>query len=135
MVPPPSVIGLWICEQVIIDSKTNNPSLISVYTGRAYASFPTEAIPFSIFCSLTDASGSAILRLAVEHLESGSEVFAHDYSVEFPSRLAVVNLHVRLKTLRFPMPGTYAFDLFSQGKSLAQRRLRVYQAGDSQDGI
>ncbi|HUG92559.1 MAG TPA: hypothetical protein VML55_17095 [Planctomycetaceae bacterium] len=126
MVPRPSAIGLWICEQVIVDAQTNNPSLISIDTGRRYPGFPTEAIPFSVFCSLTDTAGSGRMRLDVEQLATGRAIYSRSAPIEFPQRFAVVNVSHRIQDLRFPEPGTYMFELFVDDESVARRRLRVY---------
>ena len=126
MIPRPSLIGLWICEQVIIDSRTNNPSLISIYTGRQYPAFPSDPVPFSVFCSLTGTAGSGTMRLDVEQLASGRCIYSRSGPIHFPHRFAVVNISHRIQDVRFPAAGTYMFELFIDDDSVARRRLRVY---------
>lgn len=130
MTPPPTAIGLWICERVIIEAGTGNPSLICAFTGRQFQRFPTDPIPFSVFFSLTDTTGSGIMRLEVNWLDTGENVYTTQRPIAVPDPLYIVNVHFRLQNLRFPGKGVYAFDLFVDEDLIAQRKLRVYRSGE-----
>jgi hypothetical protein len=47
--------------------------------------------------------------------------------MDFPDRNKVVNLSLRLRGVRFPVPGLYEFQMLVDGDLIAQRKLRVYQ--------
>jgi hypothetical protein len=133
MMPTPSVIGLSICQVVIVDARSNNPSIISLFTGHAFDSFPTDRVPFSVFCTLTDAAGSGTIRLEVRRLTDDSShfggtelIYIQQGPIEFPDRLRILNVHFRLTKLRFPRPGSYLFTLRVDGEWVADRKLRVY---------
>lgn len=57
MTPPPMAIALIICEQVIVDHQTRNPSPISIFTGLKVEKFPSPQQQFSVFASLTNGCG------------------------------------------------------------------------------
>lgn len=128
MTPTPSVVGLWICERVIIEAGTQNPSLglVASFTGRGFDEFPTPTIPFSVFCFLTDAEGSGRIVIEVTDLATDDEIYRREDQIVFPSRRTIGHVHFRIRDLDFPKPGVYSFDLFVDGEFIAQRRLRVY---------
>ncbi len=102
-------------------------SRISAFTGRGFAEFPTEAIPFSVFCALTDAEGTGRIELRVSDVETSDTVYRLTGPIEFRDRLTPVHANFRLRDVRFPIPGVYAIDLLVDGDLITQRRLRVYQ--------
>jgi hypothetical protein len=42
MVPDPTVLALILCEQVIVDQHSHNPSAINIFTGLAEDGFPYD---------------------------------------------------------------------------------------------
>lgn len=137
MLPLPTVLSMYICEQVIVDQHSRNPSLISVYTWRGFLDFPTDRVPFSVFCSLTNAQGKGTIRLEVSRLlpdhadpDEESVLYSQDGELVFPSRHAIVHAAFRIRSLVFPQPGVYEIRLRVDGESIVARRPRVYQRGE-----
>jgi hypothetical protein len=126
MVPDPTALALILCEQVIVDQRSHNPSPINIFTGRAVDRFPSEAQRFSVFAALTDGQGNGRLEVRAVRLDTGEQFYAQQYPVTFPDRGTVVNINVRVRSLRFPVAGVYDFLLLIDGHLVAQRRLRVY---------
>jgi hypothetical protein len=130
MVPDPTALALMLCEQVIVDQGSRNPSPINIFTGRVVDRFPSDPQRFSAFAALTDGQGAGRLELRAVRLDTGDQFYAQQYPIHFPDRSMVVNVNVRVRNLRFPVPGVYEFMLLVDGNLIAQRRLRVYaQAG------
>jgi hypothetical protein len=69
MTPKPVVIGLLLCDRVIVDKDTNSPSAIGIFTGLAVERFPSEPQRFSVLAVLTDAQGDGRGKLAVYRLD------------------------------------------------------------------
>ena len=126
MKPTPTAIGLVLCEQVIVDHRSKCPSPINIFTGFSVESFPSEPRPFSVFSSLTDGLGAGTLELIVVRMDTNERTFAQRYPIQFPDRRVVVNTHIRLRHIRFPVDGYYDFQLLIDGELVAQRMLRVY---------
>jgi Family of unknown function (DUF6941) len=125
MTPNPTVVGLWICERVIYEYRTMNPSIISIFNLWRFPAFPTECRPFSVICGLTDAQGTGRIELRVSDAESNDRIFTQFGPIRFPDRLLVVHGHFRVKELSFPWPGVYSFDVFVDGEYLCSQRLRI----------
>lgn len=130
MTPTPAAIGLWICERVIIESGTTNPSLISLFSGIAVRELPAASAPFSVFASLTDGQGRGRIGLQVEYLKNGNTIYQQEREIQMPSPLLVVNVHFRIRQIRFPGEGEYGVNLLVDDELLARRRLRVYTSGE-----
>jgi hypothetical protein len=132
MTPKPIAIGLLLCDRVIVDKDTSSPSAIGIFTGLAVEHFPSDPQRFSVLSVLTDAQGDGRCRLAVyrlnEHWLRQEETYATEHAIRFPDRFAVLNFHLRIRTIRFPEAGSYDFVLFVDADEIAHRRVRVYQA-------
>ena len=127
MVPAPQALGLTLCERVIIEQGTKNPSLIGIFLARIVEGFPSEPVVFSAFAPLSDGSGTGTIELVAVRLETDEQIYMQRGEVTFPHRFAVVNAHFRVSKLRFPAPGSYAFMLLVDGDLIAQRRVEVYR--------
>jgi hypothetical protein len=125
MTPPPVAVGLIVCEQVIVDQHTRNPSPISIFTGLAVESFPSPPQRCSVFASLTNGRGDATLRLVVTRLDTGETIYEQRFPIRFPDPLLVVNVNIRVRGVRFPVPGHYEFALHVDSDPVAHRTLRV----------
>ncbi len=131
MTPKPIAIGLLLCDRVIVDKDTSSPSAIGIFTGLAVEGFPSDAQRFSVLSVLTDAQGEGRCKLTVyrlsEHWLRQEEIYATGHTIGFPDRFAVVNFHLRVRTIRFPVAASYEFVLFVDADEVAHRRVRVYQ--------
>jgi len=126
MVPDPTALALLLCEQVIVDQHSRNPSPINIFTGLAVERFPSDPQRFSVFAALTDSQGEGRLEVRAIRLDTGEQFYAQQYPLQFPNRATVVNVNIRIRNIRFPVYGEYEFLPLVDGHLLAQRKLRVY---------
>jgi Family of unknown function (DUF6941) len=131
MAEPPIVLGLTLCDYVIVEEGTRKVSLIGAFTSMAVEEFPAVSPPFSVYAALTDASGNVTIRLVVVRLDTDEEVYSFQGTAHFPDKLAAVGFYLHIQDCSFPVPGFYQFTLDVDGEWVAHRRLRVYQKGDS----
>jgi hypothetical protein len=128
MIPPPSAIGLTLCDYVILEEGTRKISLVGSFTGLQVLGFPSVPQRFSVFAVLTDGMGDGTIELAVTQLETDQEIYSVRRSVHFPDRFMEVRVLFRVGQCSFPVPGTYLFTLLVDGDWIAHRRLRVYSS-------
>ncbi len=126
MGPRPIVVGMSLCDYVIVEERTKKLSLIGTFTGLGVPHFPALVAPFSVFAVLTDGLGGATMELLVTHMDTNEETYSHQASLTFPDKVTEVSYHLRLRQFVFPAAGTYQFTLLLDGEWMAQRRLRVY---------
>src|SRR5262245_3803408 len=123
MDPRPVVLGLNLCDYVIVEERTRKVSLIGTFSGLGTAEFPALAPPFSVFAMLTDGLGSATIELIVIQMETNEQVYLHQAVLTFPDKVAEVRYHLRVRQCTFPTPGNYQFTLVLDGEWMAHRRL------------
>lgn len=128
MTPDPTALALVLCEQVIVDQQSQNVSPINIFTGLAVDAFPSLPQRLSVFAALTDAQGAGRIELRCLRLDTGDQFYEQQYSIAFPDRATVVNVHIRVRNIRFPVAGVYEFLLLVDNHLIAQRTLRVYSS-------
>lgn len=131
VIPDPTPLALILCEHVIVDQQSQNPSPINIFTGLAVDQFPSGPQKFSVFVALADSQGIGRLELRGIRLDTGNQFYSQTYPIHFPDRATVVNVNIRLRNIRFPVAGIYELLLLVDGNLIAQRRLRVYASSPS----
>lgn len=126
MDPRPVVLGLNLCDHVIVEERTKKVSLIGTFTGLGANKFPALLPPFSVFAMLTDGVGSVTMKLSITHMDTNEVVYSYSGNLQFPDKVAEVAYHMRLRQCILPAPGLYQFTLWIDNEWAAQRRLRVY---------
>jgi hypothetical protein len=127
MIPIPQALGLTLCDRVIIEQGTRNPTLVGMFLARIVERFPSEPVAFSAFAPLMDGSGTGTIELVAVRLETDDQIYSQQGEVTFPHRFAIVNAHFRVSKIQFPAAGPYSFILLVDGELIAQRRVEVYQ--------
>jgi hypothetical protein len=125
MIPPPIVLGLTICEKVIVEEGTRNVTIMSTFTRLVVEEFPSPPQRFSVYSVVTEGLGDATILLTVTNLETDEEVDRIERGIHFPDRLTEVRLVFQIRECSFPVEGTYQITLYIDGEWLAQRRLQV----------
>jgi hypothetical protein len=128
MTPPPIAVSLILCEQVIVDRDSGRPAPIGIFSRFYVDRFPSGPQRFSAFASLTNGRANGTVRLVASRLDTGEAIYQREHPIAFSDPLEVVNLRMRLRSIRFPVPGLYEFVLFVDSDPVAQRTLRVSQA-------
>jgi hypothetical protein len=125
MNPPPTPVGLTLCERIIIEEGTRNVTLVNCFSRLRAQSFPAVPAPFSVFAVLTNGHGDATIELVISRLDTLDEIDAQRLQGHFPARLAEVRIFFRVGQCSFPTPGVYEVSLRVDGDVAAARRLSV----------
>lgn len=85
-----------------------------------------------MFAVLTNTQGNGQAKLAVHRLDDHwlrqEEIYSTKHPIQFPDRFAVLNFHLRVRTIRFPSAGMYEVVMYVDSDEVAHRRVRIYQA-------
>jgi hypothetical protein len=126
--PPPDVLALLICDQIISDRMTGKQSLIGMFSRIHSRRFPAIHPQLCVFVALTEGHGKTDLTIRlVDGNESRPPLVEGRGSVDFKDPRAVANLALQFHGLRFPTPGEYRVQLWSGGALLRQARLQLVQ--------
>jgi hypothetical protein len=121
----PTVIGLIVCEQVIVEKDTDNVSLINCFTNKRVGSFPSSPQRLAVATFMTDGLGTIPMELTIKQLDTLDVIESQSVSVRFPSRLQEVRFLFRWSNCVFPAAGDYDICLLTRNELLAQHRMRV----------
>jgi hypothetical protein len=125
MIHLPTSRGLTVCEQIIVEERTRNVTLVNCFTRLFMDQFPSEARPFAIYSSLIDGFGEITLDLLTYRLDDYEEISKLSQRVQFPDRLQEVKYLFRLNHFAFPVEGQYQVSLLADGELIAQNRIDV----------
>ncbi|HVS39112.1 MAG TPA: hypothetical protein VMS17_26370 [Gemmataceae bacterium] len=122
----PMVLGLLVCEQVIVEAATHNVTLVNCFTSMKVEQFPSEARRFTIFAALAGALGDVPLAVQVNRLDTLEAVFRQTQIVRFPDKLREVRFIFRVSRCSFPVAGAYEATLAADGEPLASHKFHVW---------
>jgi hypothetical protein len=125
MIPPPIALGLTVCEQVIVDYRTRNVSLINRFTRFVATEFPFTPLPYCIYAVLTGGQGEAEITLTLTNVRTDEEVASILRRMTFADRFAEVQVLFRFTTIAFPEPGENLFTLMVDDDWITHCRIRV----------
>ncbi len=129
MDPRPTALGLTLCDRIIVDQLTGQPSLICIFTGLQADYFPSPPARFAAYAVLTGGVGSGIITLRALRPGTGERVYQQDGRISFLDRTDVVSAPFRIDRIVFPSPGFYLFQVLIDNELIvgAERRIRVYR--------
>ena len=120
----PVAVGLSLCEQVVIEDKTHNMTLVNCFSHRTLDNFPSET-PFTVFALLTGGFGEMPLDVVVQELDDFDEIYRISLPARFASPLRTLRCTGRVRDCSFPQPGHYLVSLLAGGEIVAQRKLQL----------
>lgn len=126
----PVAIGLSLCEQIIIEERTQNVTLVNCFSYRQAERFPSEPIPFVVFALLTDGFGEVTLEVGIERLDTMADIYRRAAKAQFKESLDSVRFIHRVRNCSFPISGDYQVTLLADGIFVAQRKIRILPKGD-----
>jgi hypothetical protein len=121
----PAAIGLFVCEQVIVEELTKNVTPVNCFRRRAVRQFPSEPFEFVVIAFLNDGNGEVQLELAIRRLDEFEDIYRRSVLARFPSPLHEIRAQFRIRDCSFPVAGAYEVVLFASGESVAVRRIHI----------
>ena len=126
----PVVRGVFLCDQVIVEERTRNISLIGCFTRRVVSEFPTPPQRFVVYAVFANGSGTIPVEVKVLDLEDASVIYEQELLVTFADPLLELRFSFRIGSLIFPRPGSYEVAIESGGEPIAATRVQVALAGE-----
>src|SRR4051794_33969741 len=99
MVRPPLVLGMMLCENVVMDEETLKVSVFGAFSGLGLESFPGIHAPFCAFAALTAGKGEATFRLGIDQFDEHAQllrIYTLEGTLQFFDPLQTVYWLVRV---------------------------------------
>ncbi len=120
----PVCLAINICNEVIVDARTNNKSLISCFNGIVSQSLPAMHPRMFIMASLTNVFANSEIIISARD-PNYTEIMQFRAQIAASDPLAVHDLIVEVHNLQLPFAGTYFVDVIHNETLLAERRFIV----------
>ncbi len=124
--PPPDVLAMLVCDQIITDRLTGKQSLIGMFSKVHARGFPASHPQLCVFVALTEGYGRTELTIRiVDSNDVRPPIVEGKGRVEFHNPRAIANLALQFHGLVFPEPGEYRVQLYCRGELLREARLHL----------
>lgn len=123
----PTALGLFLCDQVILDQYTGRRSLVGMFEALNCRDVPFTPPPFTAYAALTDGQGQIRLELRVTDIDEEVELAVERLTVELPGPLDTAHVRFRFHRLPFPDAGHYLVELFVEDEPICHRHLVIHQ--------
>ena len=126
----PSVVGLKVCQQAIVQEETRNVTLVNCFRDLSFRSFPAASRSFVACAVLTDGKGDGYLFLAISELDDLHDIWNESWEISMTDELKELWYVLPVSGCVFPRPGRFQVSLSIDGEWLAQTVVRVRQKGE-----
>jgi hypothetical protein len=127
----PVAIGLFTCEQVIIDEGTRNFTLVNCFSRQAVKEIPSAPLPFVVFALLTDGIGEIRLEVRIRRLDTLELIFESTATARFTDPMHEMRCQIRVRDCSFPVAGPSEVALFADEEPIAHRRIVIFTEDES----
>ena len=122
--PPPDILSLIVCDQIITDRLTGKHSLIGMFSRVHARRFPAAHPQLCVFASLTEGHGEVELTIRiVDANEARAPIVEGKGKVQFKDPRAIAHLALQFHGLTFPQPDGYRVQLWAGSELLREARL------------
>ncbi len=123
-IPPPVLLPIIICDQVILDARTNKTSIISAFETISAPKYPARHGRLAVFCQLTNGRGKAKITLRLVDVQQEDKImFEAAVEQEFVDIRQIANLTFDIGGIVFPHTGEYRFQIYAGTEFLGERRI------------
>lgn len=123
-IPPPVLLSVIICDQVITDMVTKKNTLVGVFENINSVKFPAQHPRLAIFCELTGGRGKMPITVRLIDVQNSDTVLGQfEIEESFTDPREVRNIRFDIGGLVFPNEGEYRFQVHYGQDLLGERRI------------
>lgn len=115
-----------ICDQIIREEGTRKISLLGLFNRISSKGFPCVHSRMHVYVAVTNYEGQADCELKFTDT-SGKEIVKFSAPLNFPNKLAVVEMNFCMNNIPLPSAGMYHFDFIINGELIGHRKFKIEQ--------
>jgi hypothetical protein len=119
----PLGVAIVICEKVITEAQSNNKTLVSTFNHIRAKTLPCRHPRMAIYVALTNGSGEKKVELVFKL--GNRAMMKLGGKIKFQNPNHVIELVFDLRSVVFPEPGLYAFEVFADDEYVFESRFNV----------
>lgn len=122
--PPPVLLSVIICDQVIQDHYTGKNTLVGVFDNINAMHFPARHPWLTIFCQLTNGRGKVPITVRLVDVQDSDKMLGGlKVEEKFKEPREIRNVRFDIGGIEFPHEGEYRFQIFANEEFLGERRI------------
>lgn len=131
--PLPHCRAILICERVADDPATGELTLHKLIECFRMPAFPAASPSFMVFVQLYDGIGRYRVSMALNALDDDTSVARATLpDVDFPDRLAKMEMIIPVDSVFLPRPGRYELIVLLEGQELARQHFDAETDDDAE---
>lgn len=125
----PVVRGVFLCENVIVEERSRNVSLINCFTRKLVDEFPSSPQRLVVYAVFANGLGTIPIELEVLDLDDGEVVYSQSVDITFTDPVQELRFVYRVHDLILPQSGSYEVTLTSSSEPLGRTRFTAVTGG------
>jgi hypothetical protein len=121
----PKGVALIFCDRMQVDTATGELSLMGIFLGRRFRSFPTPVLQFTAFTLVTGGEGEGRMVLEIKRADSEAPIYRREKWAAFAHPDLLMMQEFPVRRCLFPSPGRYIATLTFEGDIVAQTVLDI----------
>lgn len=122
-IPPPVVLSIIICDQVIQDVHTGKNTLVGVFDNINAIEFPARHPWLTLFCQLTNGRGKVPITVRLVDVGDSEKVLGQlQVEATFKEPREIRNLRFDIGGIGFRHEGEYRFQIYAYNDFLLGER-------------
>ncbi len=127
----PQTVSPVLCETLITDEHSGNPTLVNCFMRRRVRHLPSEAVSFVVVAFLTEGQGDIDMEVVIQRADNFDEVYRRQQRARFDNPLEEYRLSWRIVDLSFPVAGLYQVWLVAGGDVIGHKTFQVTVKGSA----
>ncbi len=123
----PTVRGLQLCQQMIVEEGTRNYTLVNCFTRLEVERVPSDPFEFLVHAMVGDGMGEVEVTVLIHRVADLAKVYTTSARITFKDRLSDYRLRIRVRGLIFKAFGKYEVSLAAEREQLALAFFNVVQ--------
>lgn len=129
----PRCKAFLLCQSTIVESETNNLSIIRIFNRFTFNSFPSQTWPFTVFAQLVGGVGRYVMVIEVHSLHDGEVIARGEGAIEFTDRVGSQNITIPVPPLILQQAGAYDVVLLADGSEIDRQQFTAVSEEESPD--
>ncbi len=125
----PVVRGVFLCENVIVEERSRNVSLINCFTRKLVDEFPSSPQRLVVYATFAKGLGTIPIELEVLDLDDGEVVYSRSVDITFTDPVQEMRFVYRVHDLILSQSGSHEVTLTSCSEPLGRTRFTAVTAG------
>jgi hypothetical protein len=120
---------VYLCDDVLEDQTTGKTHILGIFNAvrtPGTVAFPYRLGRVCVFAQFSGGGGQVPVRVDVVNGKTDEVVFrSRRMLIDFSGKQSEVSVCLRIRSMKFPVPGVYVVEMYCGGRFIDDRLLRL----------